>query len=153
MEGLFIERRVFIAGEHGEGKAFNGDVEPLFSGQKFKAVADGGFLEVIAEGPVAEHFEKGQMDGIAHFVNIAGPDALLNVAESFSERMGGSQEKGNQRMHSGCCKKNGRVVIRNQRSAFYDGVSFAFKKFQKFRSELICIHLSIKPPVVRIVSG
>ena len=74
----------YIAGEHGEGKAFNGDVEPLFSGQKFKAVADGGFLEVIAEGPVAEHFKKRAVRGVADLVNIACAYAFLHIGQPLA---------------------------------------------------------------------
>ena len=131
---LFIEGGIFITGKNREGETVNRNIQPLFSRQEFKAVLDGRFLEVVAERPVAEHFEEGEVDGIADFINISGPDAFLHVREPFPERMRGAEQKRNQRMHSGCGKQNCGIVIGNQRRALDDGVAFALIKFKKLGS-------------------
>ena len=86
------------------------------------------------------------MHGIADFVNIPGSDALLHIAKPLSKRMGCTEQERDQRMHPGGREQDGRVVVRDQRRTLDHRVPFALEKFQKFRSELIRIHLSIKPP-------
>ena len=74
------------------------------------------------------------MHGIADFVDIAGADALLNVAKTLSERVRRAEKIRHKRVHSGCREKNGRVVVRDQRRALDYGVPFALEEFEKLRS-------------------
>ncbi len=57
---------------------------------EFPSPGDGFFFEVVAEGPVAEHFEKGVVVGVqAHVFEVvvlaAGADALLRVRRAGGE--------------------------------------------------------------------
>lgn len=70
--GLFVERTVFVTGEHGHGEHVGRNVQVLFSGQEFKAETDHLLLEIVAERPVAEHFEEGQVHRVADLVDVAG---------------------------------------------------------------------------------
>ena len=75
------------------------------------------------------------MNGITDFNRYTySADAFLHIREAFSQRMRRSEQKRNQRMHSGRGEENGGVVIGNQRRAFDDGVPFAFEEFQELGS-------------------
>ena len=60
--------------------------EPLGRGEELPGVGDGLFLEVVAEGPVAEHLEAGEVALVADLVDVAGADALLVVGEPLAGR-------------------------------------------------------------------
>ena len=81
------------------------------TGQKFKAPFDGIFLKIIAQTPVTEHLEEGQVRVVADFVNIARANAFLEVGQARAVGVFFAHQKGNQRVHSGGRKKDGRVVF------------------------------------------
>ena len=72
------------------------------------------------------------MHGIADFIDIPGPDAFLNVGQPRALRMFPAQQIRHQRVHSGRSEKNGRIVIRDQRCAFDDSMSFGTEKIDIF---------------------
>lgn len=44
-------------------------------------------FEVVAEGPVAEHFKKCQVACIADFIDITRANAFLDIGKANSRRM------------------------------------------------------------------
>ena len=79
-DGLFVCGHFLVALEDGEPQARR--VKTVLVDEQVPGVADGVFLEVVAEGEVAEHLEEGVVArGLAHFVEVvvfaARADALL----------------------------------------------------------------------------
>ena len=115
--GGFVEGGVLVTGEDTHREPFDRDVEVLLAGQEFETEMDRLLLEVVAERPVAEHFEEGEVDGVADLVDVAGADALLKVGEPFPGGMFRPLEIGDEGVHSGGGEEAGRIVFRNHRSA------------------------------------
>ena len=63
------------------------------------------------------------MAGIAHFVNVAGAQALLAVNQAISRRMAFAHQVGHQRMHACGGEQYRGVVFGNERSALDQGVA------------------------------
>lgn len=84
------------------GRVQSGGVEAVDLGQQLPGEADGALLEVVAEGPVSEHFEEGVMvptrltrpqqnlHVLAHIIEVVvlatSADALLRVASTLQAR-------------------------------------------------------------------
>ena len=130
--GQIVERRVIVSGENCDCKLADRNVQPFRAGQKFKTELNGLFLKIIAERPVAEHFEKGQVNRIADFLDITGTDAFLHIDQTAAQRMFLALEKRHQRMHAGGGEQTGGVIVRYQRSALDDFMLFADKKINVF---------------------
>ena len=140
LERLGVEGRVIVAGEDRERQPVERDAQFGGRGQELEAHRDGLFLEVVAEGPVAQHLEEREVHGIADFVDVAGADAFLVVGEAFARRMRLSAQVRDQRMHPGGGEEAGRVVVRDQRRALYLGVSVAAEKCDISAADLCCGH-------------
>jgi len=80
------------------------------------------------------------MDGVADFIDVAGPDALLIIGQSLARRMFGPEQIGNQGVHSGRRKETGRVVFGNQRRAFDFRMAPALEKFDVSATDFRCFH-------------
>ena len=131
-------------------------VETVHLGEKFPSEVDGTLLEVVAEGPVAEHLEKGVVvDILADVVKIivlaSSTNALLRVARSLQlgKRTGGvnlrvrgdfendlSEEDGLVLVHSGVCEEKRRIVEGNNGGGFDKGVSVVLKELDKGAAHL-----------------
>ena len=135
-----IKGRIFVAGKNGKGQIFQRNIEIFGTGQKIKAHINGFFFEIVAQTPVAEHFKKGQMHGIAHIVDIAGTHTLLHVGQTIAGGVFGALQKRHQRMHPRGGEKTSGVVIRHQRSAFDHTVAMLDKKIQIFLTNRFCFH-------------
>ena len=75
-------------------------------GEEFPGPGDGLALVVVAEGPVAEHFEEGVVVGVAadflEIVVLAGDaDALLGVGDALPGRLAGAEEDLLELVHAG----------------------------------------------------
>jgi hypothetical protein len=106
------------------------------------AERDGLALEIITQGPVAQHLEKRQMNRVANLVYITRANAFLTINQALSQRMGLAKKVRNQRMHPRGGKKNGRVVLWNQRSAPQYGVALALEKRYILASQFVSGHFN-----------
>ena len=131
-------------------------IETVHLGEQFPRKVDSALLEVVAEGPVAEHLEEGVVvDVLADIVQISvlasSTNALLRVAGSLQlgKRTGGvdlgvrgdcecnlSQEDGLVLVHSGIRKEKHRIVEGNNGGGFDKGVSVVLEKLDKGTTHL-----------------
>ena len=107
--GLVVPGGVRVAGEHGHGELLPFDSEDL--GQELVAPGDGLLLEVVPEGPVAQHLEEREVAGVADLVDVPCPDALLEVGQPPSGGVLLAEEVGYQRVHPRGGEQNGGVVL------------------------------------------
>ena len=92
---------------------------PLFD-EQFPRPLDRFLLEIIAEGPVAEHLEEGVVVGVlADIVEVVvlatGPDALLRVHRAGEGRLLGGQKIRLELVHPRVGEEQRRVVVRDHR--------------------------------------
>ena len=127
IRALFVSRSVFVALEYRDADLIDVYTENLR--QKVKAERYRLLFEIVAERPVAEHFEKRAMRSVAHLVYIARTHAFLNVRKSSSFGMLLSEKIRYERMHSRSREKNRRIVLRYKRARRYHRVSPLLKKF------------------------
>ena len=113
--GFGVPRGVLVAFKACEIQPVLVDAKPLFIGQEFPGECDGLLLEIIAQRPVAEHFEKRAVRVVAHFVDVAGAHAFLHVRKARACGMLFAHEIGHERVHACRGEKHGRVVLRDQR--------------------------------------
>ncbi|MPM85999.1 hypothetical protein SDC9_133082 [bioreactor metagenome] len=73
-------------------------------------------LEIVPQGPVAEHLKEGEMMGIAHRLDVTGPDALLVISEPLPAGMVTAQNIRHQGVHACSGEKHCRIVFGNQGS-------------------------------------
>lgn len=131
-------------------------IETVHLGEQFPRKVDSAFLEVVAEGPVAEYLEEGVVvDVLADIVQIivlvSSTNALLQVVGSLQlrKRTGGvdlgvrgdcecnlSQEDGLVLIHSGIRKEKRRIVEGNNGGGFDKGVSVVLKEHNKGTTHL-----------------
>ena len=139
-----------------EKDAHSGGVESVDLGEEFPSEVDGALLEVVSEGPIAEHFKEGVVvDVLADIVEIvvlaSGANALLRVAGSLQlgERTGGvdlsirgdceanlSEEDGFVLVHSRVCKEKRGVVERNDGRGLDEGVSVVLEELDEGAAHL-----------------
>ena len=134
--GFLVERGVLVAREHGESEHFERESEVVGRGQEFVAERDRLFLEVVAEGPVAQHLEEREVHGVAHVVDVARADALLDVGEAGPLRMLLAEEIRHQRVHPGGGEEHGRVIVRHEGGAADDRVSLGLEELQVLFAKL-----------------
>ncbi len=103
---------------------------------------DGAFLEVVAEGEVAEHLEEGLVAaGVADVVQVvvlaAGADALLRGGDAQGRRGLGAGEHVLERHHAGVDEQQGRIALRDQRRRRHHGVAVAFEVPQELFADVV----------------
>ena len=76
------------------------------------------------------------MRSVAHFVDVAGADALLHVGQARALRVLGAQQIGNQRVHARGGEQNGGVVLRNDGGRGDDRMAVILIEFQEHRAQL-----------------
>ena len=133
---FIIARELAFAREAGEIELVLIDAEPFLAGQEFPAPFDRLVLEIIAEGPVAEHLEEGAVTGVADLVDIAGADAFLHVAEPAARGVLRAEQIRHERMHARHREKSGRVVFGDQRGGGDHGVSLLSEEPEKELAKL-----------------
>ena len=144
----------------------NGDVELLrrelqVLRQELEAPRDRLLLEVVVERPVAEHFEEGEVRGVAHRVDVAGADALLDVGEARSRRvLHRAHQIRHERVHARRREKHRRVVLRDDRGAGDDRVPLRLEEGEIRLTKFVCCEvfhrlssLEIKRPLTRFGSA
>ena len=146
--GLLVEGGIGITSKNCDGKARKRNAKPLGAGEELKAEFNCLLFEVVAERPVAEHLEKGEVDGIADLLDIARAYALLKIDKAFAERVFLPKEERHKGVHAGSRKKDCRVVIRHQRSTLDDRMPLADKEFDIFFTQFACLHLKLASPCI-----
>ena len=129
--GIGITGRILIALEAGEIQPVLVDSEPLLIGEQLPAPGNGFLLKIIAERPVPEHLEEGQMACVADRINITGTDAFLDVGKPLAGRMSRTHEIGYQGMHACGGKKDSGIIFGDQGSGRNNGMSFRTEKLKK----------------------
>ena len=107
--------RDFRAAENGEIKFIERDAVPLRRGDQFPGVGDRVFLEVIAEGKIAEHLEKrvmaiGEADIFKVVVLAARADAFLAAGGAIVIALFEAEENVLELVHSGIGEKQRGIV-------------------------------------------
>ena len=123
-----------ISAKHGDVQAIL--VQLVAVGEQFPRPVDGLGLEVVAEGPVSQHFEERVVVRVdAHFFKVvvlaAHTQALLGVGDA---RMFGRlvpQEQILERVHSRIDEHEGRIVLHHHRRRRHNGVVLLLEKVQK----------------------
>ncbi len=138
--GLVVRRNLVVSGEDRDGKHVRGKAEPLRGGEKLVAETDGVILEIIAEGPVAQHLEEREMRRVPHFFYVVRADALLAVDQALARGVRLSQDVGDKGMHARRGEKNGGVIFRDQGLAGYLRVPFSLEKIDVFSLQLDAGH-------------
>ncbi len=107
-----------VLGVDGDQQLVLGQTELL--GHQVPGQLDRAFLEVVAEGEVAEHLEEGVVArGVTDVVQVvvlaAGAHRLLRGGRARGGRGLGAGEEVLERHHAGVDEQQGRIVLRHQR--------------------------------------
>ena len=102
-------------------------------GQKLPCPGDSLFLEIIAEGEVAEHFEiRAVTRGHTDAFKVGRADTLLAGRDAVARRLDLAGEVFFHGRHAGIDEKKTFVVVGNERKAGKPQMSLAFKKGKIF---------------------
>mmetsp|Transcript_51491 Transcript_51491/g.85529 ORF Transcript_51491/g.85529 Transcript_51491/m.85529 type:complete len:613 (+) Transcript_51491:698-2536(+) len=136
--GLSIRLEVELSVAAKVGDVETGRVEAIDRGQKLPSPLDGLGLEVVPEGPVAEHLEEGVVVRVlSHVVQVvvlsSSPDALLGVGGSLqlsqvARGIGRPQEDWLELVHACVGELDGGVVVRDHTRRPHKVVSFSLKE-------------------------
>ena len=110
---LVIPGAIGVPGEDREGQPVLVDAQVLRAGEELPGPGDGLPLEVVPQGPVAQHLEEGEVAGVAHIVDVTGADALLHVRQPGAGGMGRTHQVGHQGMHARGGKEHRGVILRD----------------------------------------
>ena len=135
--GLFVPGAVLVALKDGEGQLVLGQAQIFFAGQEFPAPGDHFLFEIIAQGPVAQHFKEGQVAHVADLVDVAGADALLHVREPRAHGVLLAHQIGHQGMHAGGGEQDRRVVLRDDGGGGNQFVALFLEKVQEHGPQLV----------------
>ena len=105
-------------------------------GEQLPAPFDALLLEVVAEGPVAQHLEEGVVArGVAHVFQIvvlaARAQAGLHAGRAHVGALVGAEEHVLELHHAAVGEHERRVVAGHQRAARHHGVALAFKEVEE----------------------
>ena len=142
LDRLFVGRDIAVfafpalAAENRYVKLLGLEAEVL--GEELERPGDRLLLEVVVQGPVAKHLEEGQVRSVAHLVDVAGPDALLDVREASPRRMlHRAHQVRDERMHPGRSEEDRRVVLRDNRCAGDDRMPLRLEKLKVLVAEFV----------------
>ena len=79
-----IARRILVTCKASKEQLVGINAEPIGTGQKLPGICDRFFLEIVTKGPVAEHFKKRAVRGVADLVNIACAYAFLHIGQPLA---------------------------------------------------------------------
>ena len=121
-------------------------VQPHLFCQEFPAPHDRLFFEVIAEGEVAEHFEKGMVAGrhadVFQIVVLASrAHAFLRAGRARVAPVFQAQKGVFELDHSRIGEQKRRIVLRNELRTRYDRMPLLFEIFQKSFSDFTALHI------------
>ena len=143
---VHFEAVFLIASEDGDVEVVFVDMENF--GEEFPAKGDGFAFEVVAEGPVAKHFEHGVVVGVvADFfeVVVLATDAktFLCVADA-GERSGGvAEEDVFELVHASVGEHEGGVVFDYHGIRRHNMMPFAFEKLEELIADFVAGHCII----------
>ena len=117
-------------------------VQPELLGDQLPGELDRLFLEIVAEGEVAEHLEEGVMPGgIADIVEIvvlaAGAHALLRGRRTRKRRLRSTGEIVLELDHAGVGEHQRRVVARHERARRHQRMAVLLEIAQKMGTDIV----------------
>ena len=126
-QGLPNRFRLKVGREAGCGMTFKPrgvqaiSIEAVHLGQQLKTPANRLLFEVVAEGPVAKHFEKGVVVGVlAHILKVvvlaARANALLRVHGAGVVALSAAKEDILELVHACVCEQQRRIVVGDDRA-------------------------------------
>ena len=127
-------------------------VKPFFAGQQFPGEIDGIVLEVIAEAEVTQHFEESMVtcsvaDVFQVVVLTAGTDTALCCGGTGVRTFIQTEENIFELVHPCVSKKQRWIVVRNQRTALDNLMSFCMEKVEKRLTDLSGAFAHIYPEI------
>ena len=126
--------RLVVVAEHRGVEPVLG--QPPFAGQQVPGPVDGLLLVVVAEGPVAEHFEEGVVVGVpAHRLQVvvlaADAQALLGAGGALERWPLHPQEDVLELDHPRVGEEQGGVLLRHQRRALNHRVGLVLEEVEE----------------------
>ena len=123
-----------------DGELVPGQAE--ITGQQGPGQFDGVWLEIVAEGEVAQHLEEGVVaSGIADIVQVvvlaAGANTFLGRGRPGCRRGLGAREDILERHHPGIDEQQGRIVLRDQRRRGRHGMALASEVVEEGRADVV----------------
>ena len=133
----------FVAFEDGDVKVLRVDFQYIH--QELIGKGDGIFFEIVAKGPVAEHFKHGVVVGVvSHLFEVvvltAHAQAFLRVGHATAFGFGMSEDDVLELVHPGVGKHQCRVVLDYHRSRGDDEVSVLLKEALIGFAYFVCCH-------------
>ena len=137
----------FRAAEDGEVQFFERDAVPIRRSDQLPGIGDRFLFEIIAEGKIAEHFEKsvmavGEADVFEVVVFSAGAHAFLAGGGGFVVALLEAEENVLELIHPGVGEKQRGIVGGDERRAAHDAVAALFEKFQKCFADFVASPVS-----------
>ncbi len=156
-----LSRRIVLA-KNGDPEFVGGQAE--FFCQKRPGIVDRFLLEVRAKGKIAQHLEKRLMparmpDVIEVIMFAAGPNAFLAARGGVVGALFPPEKNVLELVHARIDKQQRRVLSRNQRGAFDDGVATVREELEESPANLIAVHrcflfpLEWRPPHIQDDGG
>ena len=130
-----VAGHLVVPGEHRDIQPLRVEPQPLFAGEEFPAPGDRLGFEVVAQGPVAQHLEEGQVGRVADQVDVVGAQTALPADQAPARRMWLAQQIRHQRLHAGGDEQRGRVVFGHQRRRGDEGASALCEKGEVFAAQ------------------
>ncbi len=134
--------RDFGTAEDGEIKLFKRNVKPIRRGNELPGVGDGFLFEIIAEGKIAEHFEKrlmavGESDVFEVVVFSARAHAFLAGSGPFVVALLEAEENVFELIHPRVGEEQRGIVMRYERGAAHYAMTALFEEFQKCFADFV----------------
>ncbi len=138
------EAELLVAAEDGDPDPVGVHAETL--GRELPSPGDRLGLEVVAEAPVAEHLEEGEVaSGVADLLDVGRPEAFLDVGQARARRLLAAEEVGLERLHPGGRQQHRGVVDRgHERGRRHDAVAPLLEEREVGVADLLRLH-SLEP--------
>ena len=131
----------FVFRMNGHRQPLRIEPDPAAVGQKLPRPGDRLFLEIVADRKIAEHFEKRMVTArLADVFDVVGAQAFLHVGDTRVVRLDPAVEIRLERRHPGVDPEQRRIVVRDERCARFNPVSFRREKVEPFVSDFACLH-------------
>ncbi len=135
--------------KYGYVKPFLWDGKPFRRSDQFPGVRDRFFLEIVAEGKVAEHFEKrvmtiGEADVFEVVVLAAGADAFLARNGAAVVALLESEEDIFELVHPGVGEEQGGIVHGNERGTAHSSMAFLFEEAEEHFADFVSGHDALR---------
>ena len=119
-----------------------GNAKPIWRGDQLPRIGDGFLLEVIAEGEIAHHLEKGvvalgEADVFEVVVLAAGADAFLGGGGAVVVALFEAEEDVLELVHAGVGEKQGGIAVGNERRAADAAVAFALEEAEEGLADFV----------------